>query len=93
MAKYIYTGAEVHSNGETITLTTPQDADRVYMTFPHVGEFLSSDGKKQYLFGYNGTSFAVLTVDPTKQGLAEKPQCNNYNDCVAKPATPETGGE
>lgn len=96
MARYIYTAAEVHSNGETINMNTPEDAERVYMTFPHEGEFLTSDGKKQYLFGYNGTAFAVLTVDPTQQALGEKPQCNNYNDCVAncpEPENPGTGGE
>lgn len=96
MARYIYTGATVHSNGETITLTTPEDAERVYMTFPHTGEFLTNDGKTQYLFAPNGTAFAALTVDPTKQGLGEKPQCNNYNDCVANcpdPETPENGGQ
>lgn len=96
MARYIYTAAEVHSNGETIKLTTPEDADHVYMTFPHVGEMVTSDGKTQYLFAPTGGAFAALTIDPTKQGLGEKPQCNNYNDCAANGSeteNPGTGGE
>ncbi|AXH73413.1 MAG: hypothetical protein [Caudoviricetes sp.] len=74
------------------------DANNLASTFPTTSGFLTKDGKTEYLFGYNGNSFLVMSVDPTQQGLGEKPQCNNWNDCVNKcpevptePETPEKG--
>lgn len=90
MAKY--TQAVLHSNGETVTLTTPEDAKNLRALLKRDGMdfFISKDGLKEFGVTTRSSQFVELTIDTTATPLADKPNCDNYGTC---PETPEPDPE
>lgn len=85
MAKY--TQAVLHSNGETQTFSTPEDAKNLRSQFK-ANYFKSSDGTTEYGVTSNASTYVVLTIDTTATPLAPKPNCDNYGKCP-EPTEPD----
>lgn len=88
MAKY--TQAVLHSNGETVTFTTPGDAKNLRALLKKDGMdfFVSSDGTKEFGVTNRTSQFVELTIDPAATPLADKPNCDNYDQCPAPEPDP-----
>lgn len=90
MARLNYHSGELHSNGEVFHVSSNKDCQSMYGAFDIGGQYVSEDGTQQVLLSKNSNSYLVLMIDPTEQKLAEKPSCNNWNDCCTPPTE---GGE
>ncbi|MGM0341680.1 hypothetical protein [Enterococcus sp. AZ007] len=86
MAKY--TQAVLHSNGESVTFLSHEDAKNLRALLKRNGMefFFAEDGAKEIGVTARSSQFVELTVDQTATPLAEKPNCDNYGDCP--PETP-----
>lgn len=85
MAKY--TQGELHSNGETVTFATPEDAKNLRAQMKRDGMyfFITNDGSKEVGVTTRSSQFVELTIDTTATPLADKPNCDNYGACPESP--------
>ncbi|MFB8449009.1 hypothetical protein ACFC3Z_07935 [Enterococcus thailandicus] len=85
MAKY--TQAVLHANGETMTLSTPENAKALRASLKNDGMnfFVTSDGAKEIGVTTRSSQFVELTIDQTATPLAPKPNCDNYGQCPVVP--------
>lgn len=75
-----YLSAELHANGETVSFDTAKDAMSLYKAF-RGNSVVLADHSKEYLVNNQASEFAVFTIDQTATPLADKPNCNNIDDC------------
>lgn len=75
MVKYV--SGELHANGETVTITNPEDVKALRANF-NARYFKTSDGSTEYGVISEASAFVKLTIDTKTDLLADKPTCDNY---------------